>query len=101
MLPDLNYERICDPSEFDMRANVVFLNEEPENPLLRMGLDEVLREAHYKEQGTMIVTEAFYDPCNQMIDPKTCKGNLSATYIFGTQGAEVEVDLETGKVKVR
>jgi xanthine dehydrogenase molybdenum-binding subunit len=100
VLPDLNYERICDPSEFDMRANIIFLNEEPENPLLRMGLDEVLREAHYKEQGTMIVTEAFYDPCNQMIDPKTCKGNLSATYIFGTQGAEVEVDLETGKVKV-
>jgi xanthine dehydrogenase molybdenum-binding subunit len=25
---------------------------------------------------------------------------MSATYIFGTQGAEVEVDLETGKVKV-
>jgi xanthine dehydrogenase molybdenum-binding subunit len=35
-----------------------------------------------------------------MLDPKTCRGNVSATYIFGTQGAEVEVDLETGKVKV-
>ena len=35
-----------------------------------------------------------------MLDPKTCRGNMSATYIFGTQGAEVEVDLETGKVKV-
>ncbi|RLF59939.1 MAG: xanthine dehydrogenase family protein molybdopterin-binding subunit, partial [Thermoplasmata archaeon] len=54
----------------------------------------------FKEQGTMVVTEAFYDPCNQMIDAKTCHGNLSAAYIFGTQGAEVEVDLETGKVKV-
>jgi xanthine dehydrogenase molybdenum-binding subunit len=63
-------------------------------------LDEILREAHYKEQGTMIITEAFYDPCNQMIDAKTCRGNMSATYIFGTQGAEVAVDLETGKVKI-
>jgi CO/xanthine dehydrogenase Mo-binding subunit len=48
----------------------------------------------------MIVSEAFYDPCTQMIDMKSCRGNLSAAYIFGTQGAEVEVDRETGKVKV-
>lgn len=99
-IPDLNYERICDPSEFDMKEGIIFLKEEPENLLLKVGIDEILREAHYKEQGTMIVTEAFYDPCNQMIDPKTGRGNVSATYIFGTQGAEVEVDLETGKVKV-
>jgi xanthine dehydrogenase molybdenum-binding subunit len=99
-LPDLNYERICDPSEFDMRENIIFLLEEPDNPMLQLSLEEILREAHYKEQGTMIITEAFYDPCNQMIDPKTCRGNMSSTYIFGTQGAEVEVDLETGKVKI-
>ena len=99
-IPDLNFERICDPSEFDMKENIVFMKEEPDNPMLQLRLDEILREAHYKEQGTMIITEAFYDPCNQMIDAKTCRGNMSATYIFGTQGAEVEVDLETGKVKV-
>jgi xanthine dehydrogenase molybdenum-binding subunit len=99
-IPDLDYERICDPSEFDMKENIIVLKEEPGNPLLQLKLEEILREAHFKEQGTMIVTEAFYDPCNQMLDPKTCRGNVSATYIFGTQGAEVEVDLETGKVKV-
>ncbi|MBW1785077.1 MAG: xanthine dehydrogenase family protein molybdopterin-binding subunit [Deltaproteobacteria bacterium] len=99
-MPDLDYERICDPSEFELKENIVSLKEEPDDPQLRIELEEILREAHYKEQGTMIVTEAFYDPCNQMIDAKTCRGNMSATYIFGTQGAEVEVDLETGKVKV-
>lgn len=99
-IPDLDYERICDPSEFDLKENVISLREEPDNPLLRVSLEEILREAHYKEQGTMIVSEAFYDPCNQMMDPNTCRGNVSATYIFGTQGAEVEVDIETGKVKV-
>ena len=83
-----------------MRENVIFLKEEPDNPMLRVGLDEILRVAHYKPQGTMVVTEAFYDPCNEMLDAKTCRGNMSATYIFGTQGAEVEVDLETGVVKV-
>ena len=99
-VPDLNYERICDPSEFDIKENHIFLKEEPDNPLLRVRLEEILRDAHFKEQGTMIVSEAFYDPCNEMMDPTTCRGNISATYIFGTQGAEVEVDLETGRVKV-
>ncbi|MBW2283087.1 MAG: xanthine dehydrogenase family protein molybdopterin-binding subunit [Deltaproteobacteria bacterium] len=99
-MPDLDYERICDPSEFELKENIVSLKEEPDDPQLRIELEEILREAHYKEQGTMIVTEAFYDPCNQMIDARTCRGNMSAAYIFGTQGAEVEVDLETGKVKL-
>ncbi len=98
--PDLDFERVLDPGDFDMAENVIFLKEDPDHPLLRLELEEVLREAHYKEQGTMVVTEAFYDPCNQNLDMKTCRGNMSAAYIFGTQGAEVEVDTETGEVKV-
>ncbi|MCP4345102.1 MAG: xanthine dehydrogenase family protein molybdopterin-binding subunit [Desulfobacterales bacterium] len=98
-IPDF-LEMVCDPSDFDLKKNYVFLKQEPDNPMLRLELEEILREAHYKEQGTMIVADAFYDPCNEMIDARTCKGNLSATYIFGTQGAEVEVDIETGKIKV-
>ena len=81
-IPDLDYERFFDPSEFDLKENIIFLKEEPDNPQLQLKLEEILREAHYKEQGTMIVTEAFYDPCNQMMDAKTCRGNMSAAYIF-------------------
>ncbi len=99
-IPELDYERVCDPSEFDMKDNYIFLKEEPDNPLLKVTLEEILRAAHFKEQGTMVVADAFYDPCNQMLDPRTCRGNMSATYIFGVHGAEVEVDLETGQVKV-
>ncbi|MGD8386916.1 MAG: xanthine dehydrogenase family protein molybdopterin-binding subunit [Desulfobacteraceae bacterium] len=98
--PDIDFGRVLQPSDFDMREDVVFLRADPDNPLLRLQLEEILREAHYKEQGTMIITEAFYDPCNEMIDRKTCRGNTSAAYIFGAQGAEVEVDLETGKVSL-
>ncbi len=99
-IPDLDYERIFDPSELELKENYIFLKEEPDNPLLRVRLDEILRAAHHREQGSMVVTEAFYDPPNQMIDPRTGQGNISATYIFGTQGVEVEVDLGTGKVKI-
>jgi xanthine dehydrogenase molybdenum-binding subunit len=100
VIPDLDWESVRSPSEFDLKDNFVFLKEEPHNPLLRINLGELLRSEHFRDQGNMIVTEAFYDPLNQMLDPKTGKGNLSSTYAFGTQGAEVEVDLETGKVTV-
>lgn len=98
-IPDFGYRR-CNASDFELKENYLFLREDPDNPFLRITLEEILREAHYKEQGTMIITEAFYDPCNEMFNSRTCRGNLSATYIFGTQGAEVEVDTETGKVRV-
>jgi CO/xanthine dehydrogenase Mo-binding subunit len=99
-IPALDYEKVCDPSEFELKGNSVFLKEEPNSPLLRLSLGELLRAEHFREQGSLIVTEAFYDPPNQMLDPKTGKGHLSSTYIFGSQGAEVEVDLDTGKVKI-
>ena len=99
-IPELDYERVCDPSEFDLKENYIYLKEEPENRLLRVRLDEILREAHYRSNGKMITVEAFFDPENEMIDMKTSRGNLSEAYIFGSQGAEVEVDLETGKVRV-
>jgi xanthine dehydrogenase molybdenum-binding subunit len=99
-IPDIDYSRVLQTSDFDMREDVVFLKEDPNNQLLQLQLKEILREAHFKEQGTMIITEAFYDPCNEMIDHETCQGNTSAAYIFGAQGAEAEVDLETGKVRI-
>jgi xanthine dehydrogenase molybdenum-binding subunit len=95
-----DFEKRCRPADFDMKQNQIFLKSNPNNPVLRISLDELLRTAHFINQGTMIVTEAFYDPKNEMLDPKTGRGNLSSTYIFGAQGAEVEVDLETGKVKL-
>lgn len=99
-IPDLNYQQVCEPTEFELKDNVLVLKNDPDHPYLRLPLEDLLREAHYREQGTMIVTEAFYDPCNEMLNARTCRGNMSATYIFGTQGAEVEVDTETGRVRV-
>jgi len=99
-IPGVDFGRDLKPSDFDLREDIVFLKDDPDNPLLRLQLEEILREAHYKEQGTMVITEAFYDPCNQNLDMKTCRGNMSAAYIFGCQGVEVEVDKETGKIKI-
>lgn len=62
-------------------------------------LTKVLRKAHFSTQGKMVIAETFYDPPNEMLD-KELKGNLSCAWAFGTHGAEVEVDTQTGQVRV-
>lgn len=69
------------------------------NPEKNMDIDKVIRRAHFREDGQTFVAEAFYDPPTQMQD-KEYRGNISVSYGFGTQGAEVEVDTETGQVHV-
>jgi xanthine dehydrogenase molybdenum-binding subunit len=69
------------------------------NPEREIGIGKLLRGAHYKTAGTMLMAEYFYDPANEMLN-KEFKGNLSMAYAFGTHGVEVEVDKETGKVEI-
>jgi xanthine dehydrogenase molybdenum-binding subunit len=63
-------------------------------------LGKVARARHFREGGTVIIGEGWYDPPTKLVDKDTYKGNISATYGFGAQMAEVEVDTETGKVRV-
>jgi xanthine dehydrogenase molybdenum-binding subunit len=63
-------------------------------------LAKVVRSRHYREGGQVILGEGWYDPPTQLVDKDTYKGNISATYGFGAQMAEVEVDTETGIVRV-
>jgi xanthine dehydrogenase molybdenum-binding subunit len=48
----------------------------------------------------MLATEVFYDPPNELPDWNRGYGNMSSTYVFGTQSVEIEVDTETGEVKI-
>jgi xanthine dehydrogenase molybdenum-binding subunit len=47
----------------------------------------------------VVIGQGWYDPPTQLVDKDTYKGNISATYGFGAQAVEVEVDLETGQVR--
>ncbi len=69
------------------------------NPSKKIELEKVVRRHHFKTGGSSIVTTAFYDPPTEMQDDNWM-GNFSATYSFGVQAALVEVDRETGAVKV-
>jgi CO/xanthine dehydrogenase Mo-binding subunit len=66
----------------------------------RLEYTKLLRRAHYRQGGSIIVASAFYDPQTEMADPETMLGNISMAYAFGTQAALVEVDEDTGKVSV-
>jgi CO/xanthine dehydrogenase Mo-binding subunit len=53
-----------------------------------------------KRCGRVLRGEGHFDPETTRLDPKTGQGFPYATYAFATHLAEVEVDTETGKVKV-
>ncbi|OGP70040.1 MAG: 4-hydroxybenzoyl-CoA reductase [Deltaproteobacteria bacterium RBG_13_47_9] len=84
------------PENLDMRDRVIFSKKDPEK---KSPLGKVLRAAHYTTGGTMIMAEYFYDPNNENLD-REFKGNLSVPYAYGTHGVEVEVDQETGQIKI-
>ncbi len=62
---------------------------------LGLPIQEVARRT-----GKTIRGEGHFDPETTRLDPETGQGSPYATYAFATHLAEVEVDIETGKVKV-
>jgi xanthine dehydrogenase molybdenum-binding subunit len=85
-----------DPSGLDIAAGVIFAKHNKEKNIT---LGKVLRNTHYASGGKMLMAEYFYDPPNENFD-REFKGNLSVAYAYGTHGVEVEVDRETGSVKI-
>lgn len=63
-------------------------------------LSKVARARHFRDGGRIVTGEGWYDPPTRLVDKETYKGNISAAYGFGAQMAEVEVDVETGQVRV-
>ncbi len=99
--PDLDFSLIADPDDLDIRDRIIFCKKDPDNPYFRMDASVILREALDVGTGEskVVVAEAFYDPPTEMLDHEF-KGNLSCTYAFGATGVEVEVDENTGEVKI-
>ncbi len=84
------------PSKLDIKDRTIFVKDNPEKSI---NIGKLIRSAHFRENGKLFMAEAFYDPPTEMQNREFI-GNISVTYGFGTQGAEVEVDLETGQVQI-
>jgi len=85
-----------EPEALDLRDGFVVRADTGE-PLLELG--KLLRALHFREKNEIVVTSEYYEPPSVMQN-KEFKGNVSASYAFGTQVAELEVDVETGLVRV-
>ena len=66
---------------------------------VRLDYGRAIRRLLLREGGGIIMASAFYDPPTQMQDSGYI-GNISASYGFGAHVAEVEVDPETGMVRL-
>jgi len=90
-------EQIGVPAEeLDLRRGKVVRDSDGE---VLGDLGKVIRALHFEEKNEVIVTDHYYEPPSLM-QTRGYKGNVSAAYAFATQVAEVEVDLDTGVVKV-
>ena len=85
-----------DPKGLEIKNGVISSVRDKEK---NVALGKILRSAHYSAGGRMLTAEYFYDPPNDNFD-REMKGNLSCTYAYGAHGVEVEVDKETGQVKI-
>jgi xanthine dehydrogenase molybdenum-binding subunit len=97
---DFDFRAAARSGRFVLQDGVIFLEGAPDAPWTRVDLGRLLRAIHFRSKGEMFTAEAFYDPPSELPDWKRGVGNMSAAYAYGTQGVEVEVDEETGEVRI-
>ena len=85
------------PDELEARGGEVFVKGVPGKGVT---FEEISRAAIYRQGGGPIIGKGTYDAPSEVLDRKTKYGHVAPTYSFGAQVAEVEVDRETGIVKV-
>jgi 4-hydroxybenzoyl-CoA reductase alpha subunit len=86
----------ANPSDLDCRDGRVFVKGSPQKGL---PFEEVASAAVYRKGGSPVFGKGTFIPASELSD-STRYGNISGTYAFGAQAAEVEVDPETGEVRV-
>jgi xanthine dehydrogenase molybdenum-binding subunit len=82
--------------ELDLRGGGIVLRED--NTTLMM-LDRLLRSMHFKDKADLVITNYYYEPPSVHQDAQH-KGDVSAAYAWASQVVEVEVDSETGVVRL-
>lgn len=86
----------ANPSDLDCKGGKVFVKGSPQKFL---PFAEVASAAVYRRGGSPVLGKGTFIPASELADA-TRYGNISGTYAFGAQAAEVEVNQETGEVKV-
>jgi xanthine dehydrogenase molybdenum-binding subunit len=87
----------AEPADLVIVDRTISVKDDPQRSI---SLEKAVRARHFQDGGEVINAQVFYDPPNEMVDKDTYRGNISAAYGFGAHAAEVEVDTETGQVRV-
>lgn len=87
----------CNPLDLQIKRNRIFVAGSPDRSI-PVG-DAIL--ASPERVGHMLIGKGFYDPPSELINHTTGIANLSSSYSFAAQAVEVEVDGDTGRVRVR
>jgi xanthine dehydrogenase molybdenum-binding subunit len=62
-------------------------------------LPRLLRSLHFADKSDVVMTTEYYEPPSVAQD-REFKGDVSASYAFGAQVVELEVDTETGVIRL-
>jgi 4-hydroxybenzoyl-CoA reductase subunit alpha len=79
------------------RDGKVYPKEEPDKAVT---FEDIVYETLHSQEGRYIMGNGFYNPPADPADSTTFGGNWSLAYSFGAQIAEVEVNPETGTIKL-
>jgi CO/xanthine dehydrogenase Mo-binding subunit len=85
-----------DPKDLELREGKIFVQGSPDRFLT---IAEVAKEGLYRKEGGLIRGYGLEEPNTGKMDPLK-QTNPCSTYCFGTQVIEVEVNRETGQVKI-
>lgn len=89
------------PYNLEVEDDRVYVKYDPETYIL---LKDIVMGYTYPDGhaigGPVIGRGSFVPERLTNLDPETGQGNAAAEWTFGAQGAEVEVDTETGEIKI-
>ena len=87
----------ANPEDLEARDRRIYVKGNPERG---MSFRDAVLASYMSKEGNPILGRGYYRPAIDLVNFETGEGNLSPDYSFGTQIAEVEVDKETGKIKL-
>ncbi len=83
-------------ANLDLRQGWVVQNADGE-PVIE--LDRLLRKMHFQRDAELVMVTDYYEPPSEAEEPGHV-GDMSAAYSHAVHMAEIEVDTETGEVRV-
>jgi len=85
------------PSSLVFRDRMICPRRTPDKAV---SFEDAVYETLHSQEGRYIMGKGFYNPPTKPVDMMTFEGNPALAYSFGAQIAEVEVDPDTGIVKL-